>query len=348
MSQTEPRELPSASASQPQQSMTRAHAAYVLGHGPWAVRLYEEVGGAKDENTLNAVRQLSLAIHTLRGDIHRDVLPGLEEGVRGLGSEWAETLGPWCGEVNHEDQAPPARRGDRQQRREEICALVEEALPADHPLHELVRFGFSLARAEFVEYAVIKDRWLLRDGSEAGEQQLPDLGGIVSSAERLPCRILASLPEVGRLITFGPRLQDVGVRALVERVLEPRPGRIRTFAPVLALTDFFLVLDEQIQGHLKRVADEPVVLKPRWDQNARKLWYGTTLCASYAKAAPNQTRLLESFEELGWPTRMDDPLDRDQLRHTIEDLQRKLKDGPIIVECDGTKSGVCWRLRPTS
>src|SRR5262245_20276836 len=52
----------------------------------------------------------------------------------------------------------------------------------------------------------------------------------------------------------------------------------------------------------------PSPAKPCWDSGERKLWFKGRLCRKFTKAAPYQQTILQSFEELGWPQRIDDPL----------------------------------------
>ena len=66
---------------------------------------------------------------------------------------------------------------------------------------------------------------------------------------------------------------------------------------------------------------------------------------AYARRAPNQAKILSSFEEEGWPKRIDDPLKRGKLRQTLKDLQKKFKDAPITFRADGTGQGILWMIR---
>jgi hypothetical protein len=49
-------------------------------------------------------------------------------------------------------------------------------------------------------------------------------------------------------------------------------------------------------------------LKPRWDGRLRELWVGRLLVKRFRNPAGNQTLILASFEEAGWPAVIDDPL----------------------------------------
>src|SRR5262249_22047958 len=56
---------------------------------------------------------------------------------------------------------------------------------------------------------------------------------------------------------------------------------------------------------------EKVVVRPGvpyWDGNLRELRLGPRLVKKFRQPAPNQEMILASFEEEGWPARIDDPL----------------------------------------
>ena len=85
--------------------------------------------------------------------------------------------------------------------------------------------------------------------------------------------------------------------------------------------------------------------KPRWDAVLRVLTWNNKTVGAYARLAPNQAKILSSFEEEGWPKRIDDPLKRGKLRQTLKDLQKKFKDAPITFRADGTGEGILWTIR---
>jgi hypothetical protein len=86
--------------------------------------------------------------------------------------------------------------------------------------------------------------------------------------------------------------------------------------------------------------------KPRWDTDRRELWCGPKLCKRYRRPARRQDRILATFEELGWPARVDDPLDRGLLRKTLDNLNSGLPpDCPIRFAGDGTGEGILWSAR---
>ncbi len=94
-------------------------------------------------------------------------------------------------------------------------------------------------------------------------------------------------------------------------------------------------------------------LLPRWDREQRRLWLGPLLLKEYRQPAPNQTALLEVFQEQSWfVTHIDDPLSpqtgeaeedvKRRLRATIKNMNRGLPPGTIRFRGDGTGEGVVW------
>lgn len=90
-------------------------------------------------------------------------------------------------------------------------------------------------------------------------------------------------------------------------------------------------------------------LKPHWDRHARNLHYGEALILHFRRDAPNQILILNAFEELRWPPRIDDPLPprggvdrRERLHDAVKNLN--LGQSPLrlcfAMEADGR--GVRW------
>lgn len=100
---------------------------------------------------------------------------------------------------------------------------------------------------------------------------------------------------------------------------------------------------------------------PHWDSQSRRLWLGGLLVKEFRQLAPNQTCLLDVFQEQGWATaHIDDPLPslpgeteesaKQRLQETIKNLNRGLLPGTIRFRGDGTGQGVRWEYdrRPVS
>ena len=88
---------------------------------------------------------------------------------------------------------------------------------------------------------------------------------------------------------------------------------------------------------------------PAWNGELRELSFGGTVCKRYKQPAPQQTRILEVFQETGWPAKIDDPLPfateqkrRDRLANAVKGLNAQ---DPALLrfELDGTSQGIIWK-----
>ncbi|MEO1615005.1 MAG: hypothetical protein AAFV88_04095 [Planctomycetota bacterium] len=94
---------------------------------------------------------------------------------------------------------------------------------------------------------------------------------------------------------------------------------------------------------------EPCTSKPIWNRDRRELMYRGKLVKRFRLPSPNQELVLLSFQEDGWPSRIDDPLppvfEKDvkrRLRDTINSLNRYQKSTGLRFAGDGTGEGVIW------
>jgi hypothetical protein len=88
--------------------------------------------------------------------------------------------------------------------------------------------------------------------------------------------------------------------------------------------------------------------KLRYDAGSRELWRGFTRLKVYRRHAQCQEAVLESFEQQGWPQRIENPLGdewgldrKERLRETVKSLNEGLKSKGIRFHADGT-GGVRW------
>jgi hypothetical protein len=130
-----------------------------------------------------------------------------------------------------------------------------------------------------------------------------------------------------------PLLTETGVSYVRQQLLRPRGSPGEDKPPTLT-------------------ASQAVGL-PYWDAENRRLWLGGVLIKEYLQPAPNQTRLLDVFQEQGWEnTHIDDPISsapaeseedvKRRLHDTIKNLNRGLLPGTIRFSGDGTGQGVRW------
>lgn len=89
------------------------------------------------------------------------------------------------------------------------------------------------------------------------------------------------------------------------------------------------------------------LMQPIWDHVTRELRLGDKVVKTFRWPAPNQERILVTFQEEGWPEHIDDPMIPDsktcpkvRLHDTLKCLNRN-QDLPLIkFRGDGTGMGV--------
>lgn len=79
--------------------------------------------------------------------------------------------------------------------------------------------------------------------------------------------------------------------------------------------------------------------KPVWDDQARELKLAGLVCKRYRRKAPNQTTILNAFQEENWSRRIYAPLKGQQLKETVSDLNKDLRG--LRFHSDG--DGVYWK-----
>lgn len=84
--------------------------------------------------------------------------------------------------------------------------------------------------------------------------------------------------------------------------------------------------------------------KPSWNAERNELSFGGKVIKRYRRPAENQTLILESFEEQGWPEQIDDPLERGKLHDTMKGMRRTYQSKPITFERAGNGKAIRWKL----
>ena len=90
---------------------------------------------------------------------------------------------------------------------------------------------------------------------------------------------------------------------------------------------------------------------PTWDRELRELRVGDLVVKRFRQLARNQVTVLASFQELGWPRRIDDPLTgnsgiepKRRLRDTVFSLNRSHVTAEVrAFEADGPETGIIWK-----
>lgn len=90
---------------------------------------------------------------------------------------------------------------------------------------------------------------------------------------------------------------------------------------------------------------------PVWDRTKRELRVGNRVVKQFKWPAENQERVLDAFQDNGWPVRIDDPLlphpeicPKRRLHDTLKCLNRKQANELIKFRGDGTGLGVLLEL----
>jgi len=90
-------------------------------------------------------------------------------------------------------------------------------------------------------------------------------------------------------------------------------------------------------------------VRPCWDRLRRELRVAHVVVKQFKQPAPAQELILLSFEELGWPARIDDPLPpqrgmdpKQRLHQTVSNLNRHQKCPLLRFVGDGHGQGLGW------
>jgi hypothetical protein len=136
---------------------------------------------------------------------------------------------------------------------------------------------------------------------------------------------------------------------------KPSQG-LRTFVPVanlsLAEATCFVLTEAGAVYALNGAAAPPgTVPRPCWDAVQRQLLVGPIVVKKFRQRAANQEKILEVFEEEGWPPLIDDPLSPQQeqdskrrLHITINNLNRCHQRHLLHFHGGGDGQTVAWRL----
>jgi hypothetical protein len=96
-------------------------------------------------------------------------------------------------------------------------------------------------------------------------------------------------------------------------------------------------------------------LVPCWDRNRLELRWEDVIVKQFKVPAPNQELILTVFQELGWPTQIDDPLPphpehdpKRRLHDTINSLNRSRKNALIHFSGNGKGQAIRWESVPPS
>jgi hypothetical protein len=92
--------------------------------------------------------------------------------------------------------------------------------------------------------------------------------------------------------------------------------------------------------------------KPEWVKGQGILRFRGEVVRRFRSGtvAKNCVKILDAFQEDGWPTRIDDPLDPHKHQQRLHETLRSLNKGltEIGFHADGTGEGICWKADATS
>ncbi len=87
-------------------------------------------------------------------------------------------------------------------------------------------------------------------------------------------------------------------------------------------------------------------VKPRWNKETHELRFKGQVIRKVRPIAKNVIRILDAFEEDGWPSRIDDPLAPSPETRRVSETLRTLNEGLDMIRfrADGTGEGIIWEF----
>jgi len=180
-------------------------------------------------------------------------------------------------------------------------------------------------------------------------------------ADRVVCKIVGS--REGSL--FSRRFERANPESLKSYLHGLKTRRFKTEVVSIPTRTGFLdqdelnVLEEQLRSEyiiassqvnvspLLPTAESSELDTPCWDSERRELRFHGRICKRFRQPAPNQTRVLDAFQEAGWPAKIDDPIppqgDLDHRQRLADAVRGLNKNHGIRFELDGTGEGILWR-----
>ena len=106
-----------------------------------------------------------------------------------------------------------------------------------------------------------------------------------------------------------------------------------------------------MRDHTMDESKQPGAETPFWDRDRKELRIGNFVVKRFRWPAENQERVLNAFQEEGWPSRIDDPIvphanicPKRRLHDTLKCLNRKQDNEIIKFRGDGTGQGVLLEI----
>ena len=175
------------------------------------------------------------------------------------------------------------------------------------------------------------------DAGSLSESVQKDLEAWWSETKKLLCEGQKCYVDGCRILRD---MRENGIRSAGAAILNPE-GFGPVFVEDVTNAAQFLV------GELGRSSGKTV---PFWDRKKKQLTFKTAVVKSFRQDAPNQMLVLDSFQELGWPDEIDDPLlkggranSKQRVRDTARDLNKRRRSEAVKFAANGKGTGFIWR-----
>jgi len=194
---------------------------------------------------------------------------------------------------------------------------------------------------------------------EEGIVPLSDVERIAEIVCSLPPDALRQVPVLLNTADLAPSVARLSPRDFLMQAVNPeRAASYEMSSPhfdICVVTSLLHAYDNDIQAGLRgiRVSVEDHAtnekksntLKPEWNREIGELRFNNEVVRKVkTSVAKCVVLILDSFQELGWPRRIDSPLDPDPVRFhdAIASLNERLTK--ICFSADGSGKGIRWDL----
>jgi hypothetical protein len=304
-----------------EEACTTALAAFRLGYAPYLYRMRQRefcTGGQDCEKVgvymLIAIDQLRKSAFTLAERIHPNVylelphvlelLQSLAESLldRGLAAREAffaqqKEAMRWQGKTDAVDYATVAQPIPVEGRAlwKALCSLTERALIESSSWMPLRAFGTSLGRLSLQVY------------QHKEQEPVPSWADLLQCSRSLPEQLLQHNAMLENKSRLAPEKVDIHLKAFIKRRF-PAAMEIRQIIGWM--------LDgcrADVEETLKEVKAEPArgcsEKGPRWERDEGVLYFdGVAERKVKIGVAANSVRILDAFQEGGWPKAVENPL----------------------------------------
>jgi hypothetical protein len=343
---------------------SRLKAAFCLGHRLLDFRVRQNVNWqlpvclwdlGREAGMMAAIDDMEEAITDLASAINPNIYASLPEVIAGLRLfsqgfvDELERNGAFGGRPQGHGPAPKSPYWTR------LCQLVPQALHDGGDLRCLLSLGIALGQLQLAAHE--KSAGEPTPAARTAGQLQALAAEVLRAVQAIPTGIISAVPSLQSLRALSGEFVDQNLANIFTRAVgENRFPSWMEVDPDITLSEAIRLLSDDLEARLQSLpsrnqdsnTSRGERIKPHWDSANRTLSYKGEVCIRYSRAAPLQTVILDLFEKLNWPDRIYDPLGKGRLPDTIGDLQKKVRNSPIIFERDGTGKGITWRPRPAS